>query len=46
VRCRVLADEDDGEAGADSGGSHGLHFRSHFVRICRSDLRTVKDSAA
>src|SRR5258706_8899087 len=43
-RCRVVADEDDGEAGADSGGCHGLRFRSHFAADIVRDLRAVEDS--
>ena len=44
LRRRVVAGEDDGEAGAHSGGSHGLHFRGHFAADVARDLRAVEDS--
>ena len=43
-RRRIVADENDGEAGTNSGGSHGLHFRSHFAADVARDLRAVEDS--
>ena len=44
LRRWVVAGEDDSEAGAHSGGSHGLHFRSHFAADVGRGLRAVEDS--
>src|ERR1700733_3978770 len=44
LRRRVVAGEDDGEAGAHSGGSHGFYFHGHFAADVAGDLRAVEDS--
>src|ERR1039458_5267995 len=43
LRSRIVSDQHDRQSGTHSGGSHGLHFRSHFAADVLRDLGSVED---